>query len=98
MHWEELQFKRACGVCGAFEIRAPETDIRSYFADPRSHWQRPIHESTRGLSRLDFPKGMGLSLYSQRHLTRVVEELNDHPRKSSGFRTRAEVMARQIRE
>ncbi|MCR2830838.1 IS30 family transposase, partial [Acidithiobacillus ferrooxidans] len=50
------------------------------------------------LLRQYFPKGTDLSVYSQRHLTRVAEELNNRPRKSLGFRTPAKVMAQQIRQ
>jgi len=69
------------------------TQLRVYFADPHSPWQRPINENTNGLLRQYFPKGTDLSQYSQQYLTKVTDEMNNLPRKSLGFRTPAEVMA-----
>jgi len=74
------------------------TQLRVYFADPHSPWQRPTNENTNGLLRQYFPKGTDLSQYSQQYLTKVAEEMNNRPRKSLGFRTPAEVMAQKIKE
>jgi IS30 family transposase len=74
------------------------TQLRVYFADPHSPWQRPTNENTNGLLRQYFPKGTDLSQYSQQYLTKVAEEMNNRPRKSLGFRTSAEVIAQKIRD
>ena len=58
------------------------TDMKVYFCDPASPWQRGSNENTNGLLRQYFPKGTDLSKYSAEHLQAVTKELNDRPRKT----------------
>lgn len=76
---------------------AQRLNIRVYFADPHSPWQRPSNENTNGLLRQYLPKGTDLSGMSQRYLTQVATALNTRPRKCLGFRTPEEVMSQEIK-
>ena len=63
------------------------TDVKVYFCDPQSPWQRGSNENTNGLLRQYFPKRTDLSGYSQADLDKVALRLNQRPRKTLGFET-----------
>ncbi|MDI4637432.1 MULTISPECIES: IS30 family transposase [Halomonadaceae] len=62
-----------------------------YFCAPYRSSQRGTNENTNGLIRQYFPKGTDFQRVSDADLRRVVEKLNNRPRKRFGYRTPAQV-------
>ncbi|MEU4499093.1 IS30 family transposase, partial [Streptomyces sp. NPDC023998] len=67
-----------------------------YFCDPASPWQRGSNENTNGLLRQYFPKGTNLTAHAPEHLETVAAELNSRPRKTLGWETPAERLAKLL--
>ena len=62
-----------------------DTDIKVYFCDPKSPWQKGTNENTNKLLRQYMPKKIDLSVYSQEQLDMMAAKLNDRPRKTLNF-------------
>ena len=67
------------------------TQIKCYFADPYTPWQRGSNENTNGLIREYMPKHTDLSIHTVQDLQAIANELNDRPRKRLGYLTPREV-------
>jgi IS30 family transposase len=62
-----------------------------YFAHPYSPWERGLNENTNGLVRQYFPRKSEFSKITDKQINKVVERLNQRPRKTLGYKTPNEV-------
>jgi len=72
------------------------TNVKVYFCDPQSPWQRGSNENTNGLLRQYFPKGATFTHITQGELNAVAHELNSRPRKTLGYKTPAAIFAEAV--
>lgn len=72
------------------------TDVKVYFCDPQSPWQRGTNENTNRLLRQYFPKGTDLAGFTQGDLNKIALRLNQRPRKTLGFLTPADKLNNSV--
>jgi IS30 family transposase len=70
--------------------------IKTYFCDPFKAWQKGGVENINGLIRQYIPKGADMTKIDQNYLKEIQEKLNNRPRKSLGYLTPNEVLAKVI--
>lgn len=76
----------------AFEKLEEQLGTTVYFARPYCATDRGLNEQVNGLIRQYLPKGTDFRGLTQEALNRVVDKLNNRPRKRLGFRTPAEAL------
>ena len=77
-----------------FSVKA---NVKVYFCDPQSPWQRGTNENTNRLLRQYFPDGTDLSQVSQADLNRIALRLNQRPRKTLQYKTPASKLEEVLR-
>ncbi|MDR4460263.1 MAG: IS30 family transposase [Nitrospirales bacterium] len=69
------------------ETIAQALKVRFFFAHPYAAWERGLNENTNGLIRQYFPKQRPFQTITQEEIQRVMNKLNNRPRKTLGFKT-----------
>lgn len=87
--YKSLTWDRGAELAGHKKFTVA-TDVKVFFCDPQSPWQRGSNENTNRLLREYFPKGTDISLHSQAHLNSVARQLNERPRKTLQYETPAD--------
>ena len=72
-------------------------DMKTWFCDPHSPWQRGSIENANGVLRRDLPRKTDLADYSQQDIHDIVWAINTTPRKCLGFLTPAEAFLTHLR-
>ena len=62
-------------------------EIKFYFADPYSSWQRGANENLNGLVRQYLPKKTNFEFVTTKQLKQIELDLNNRPRKRLGYNT-----------
>jgi IS30 family transposase len=77
---------------GIENIRHELLGFLTFFCDPYSAWQKGGVEQANKLIRRFIPKGSDIGKYSEEYVKKVIDILNNMPRKSLGYMTPLEVM------
>ena len=73
------------------EALTANTQVKVYFCDPHSPWQKGSIENTNGLIRQYFPKGTDFSTVTKEELDFAENRLNNRPRRILEWKTPLEV-------
>lgn len=69
------------------DFKGIEEDLEAqiYFADPKSPWQRGLNENTNGLIRFFYDRKTSFCDLEESELNKVVDFINNRPRKSLNY-------------
>lgn len=73
------------------ELVSKELTLNYYFAKPYHSWERGTNENTNGLIRQYIPKNASILDVTTSDAQRIMDKLNNRPRKTLDYQTPAEV-------
>ena len=73
-----------------------EHNIKTYFCDPYSSWQKGSVENINGLIRQYLPRKTNLKNISIKTIYQIQEKLNNRPRKCLNYLTPNEIINEQV--
>ena len=73
------------------ELSKKMNDIKIYFPDPYSPWQRGTNENTNGLIRQYFPKRKDIDDIADNYVDKIFLKINLRPRKCLNYKTPYEI-------
>jgi IS30 family transposase len=72
----------------AYHLEVAEClNAKGYFAHPYHSWERGLNENTNGLIRQYLPKGTSFDALTDKDIQRIMDKLNNRPRKCLGIKT-----------
>jgi IS30 family transposase len=89
--WKTLTFDNG-GEGANHTVLRKSYDIKTFFCDPFSSWQKGGVENANGIVRRFLPRSTNLSMISDYDILQIQRTINQTPRKSLGYRTPAEVL------
>ena len=80
------------------EYHTIERELKTtvYFAEPHKPWQRGTNENTNGILRFFFERGFDFREITEKEFQRVIDLINNRPRKCLGWKTPAEVYSESV--
>jgi transposase, IS30 family len=79
-----------------YTLLSRQLNIKSYYCDPRSPWQKGTVENTNSRIRRFLPRNTDLEKISNDNLVAIADRMNNTPRKCLGYRTPKEVLREAI--
>lgn len=73
-----------------------DLDIKVFFADPYSSWQRGSNENSNGLIREFYPKKTDLSIIENEKLVKNLFLINNRPRKCLGWKSPIQAFLHEV--
>lgn len=78
------------------EKLAKDLDLKVFFCDPYSPWQRGLNENQNGLIRQYIPKSTSFQNIMDHDIAIIADRLNNRPRKILGFETPKEALNKYL--